>query len=192
MEEAWKYWVPQPILEDAVAKAPDSMRELKHLDPACGSGCLLVVASDLVVKLCHEEARHRGEVATNAETAEATQAENLHGVDIDPWATSHGAMIFRFSGSASPPEAKAFLSRTQTRPRDEKNSTAGGLRQHCGVTSSTHGTFDPERDVRRRGCPDRDFYDVTPDTAYGIKRNDNRSLHSGQKDHPSLDDKSIH
>jgi hypothetical protein len=38
LEDAWKYYVPQPISDDAVTSAPDSVRSLKILDPACGSG----------------------------------------------------------------------------------------------------------------------------------------------------------
>ncbi len=58
-ERRWAYYVPQPIPEDAVEHAPDSVRELKILDPAVGSGHFLVVAFDLLVALYREEARHR-------------------------------------------------------------------------------------------------------------------------------------
>ena len=61
-ERRWAYYVPQPIPDDAVEHAPESVRDLKILDPAVGSGHFLVVAFDLLVALYQEEARHRGEV----------------------------------------------------------------------------------------------------------------------------------
>ncbi len=61
MERRWAYYVPQPIPDDAVQHAPDSVRDLKILDPAVGSGHFLVVAFDLLVALYEEEARHRAE-----------------------------------------------------------------------------------------------------------------------------------
>ncbi|MBK7192722.1 MAG: hypothetical protein IPH80_09595 [Myxococcales bacterium] len=60
LEDRWKYWVPQPLPDDAVASAPVSVRDLKVLDPACGSGHFLVIAMDLLFALYQEEARHRG------------------------------------------------------------------------------------------------------------------------------------
>jgi hypothetical protein len=84
LEEHWKYYVPQPIPEDAVAKAPDSVRALKILDPACGSGHFLVIAFDLLAALYREEARHRGETLSEQEIAESILENNLFGVDIDP------------------------------------------------------------------------------------------------------------
>ncbi len=59
MERRWAYYVPQPIPDDAVEHAPDSVRDLKILDPAVGSGHFLVVAFDLLFALYEEEARHR-------------------------------------------------------------------------------------------------------------------------------------
>ena len=64
LEEHWKYYVPQPIPDDAVTHAPDSVRALKLLDPACGSGHFLVIAFDLLASLYREEARHRGQNIT--------------------------------------------------------------------------------------------------------------------------------
>jgi hypothetical protein len=60
MERRWAYYVPQPIPEDAVEQAPQTVRDLKLLDPAVGSGHFLVVAFDLLAALYREEARHRG------------------------------------------------------------------------------------------------------------------------------------
>ena len=52
------YYVSQPILDDAVEHAPDSVRDLKILDPAVGSGHFLVVAFKSLFALYLEEARH--------------------------------------------------------------------------------------------------------------------------------------
>jgi hypothetical protein len=83
LEEAWKYWVQQPLLPEAVAAAPESIRDLKLLDPACGSGHFLVVAFDLLAALYEEEARHRGERWEPERIAADIVERNLHGIDID-------------------------------------------------------------------------------------------------------------
>ncbi|MFO0598691.1 MAG: BREX-6 system adenine-specific DNA-methyltransferase PglX [Myxococcaceae bacterium] len=91
LEEAWKYYVPQPLPAAVVEAAPDSLRELKLLDPACGSGHFLVVAFDLLVELYREEARHRGETWGDRQIAEWILENNLHGIDIDPRAVQIAA-----------------------------------------------------------------------------------------------------
>src|SRR6185295_280107 len=62
-ERHWAYYIPQPIPDDAVTDAPESVRDLKILDPAVGSGHFLVVAIDLLVAIYREEARHRAVAA---------------------------------------------------------------------------------------------------------------------------------
>ncbi len=84
LEDCWKYYVPQPIPTDAVESAPDSIRAVKLLDPACGSGHFLVIAFDLLAALYREEARHRGDSMSDREIAESILENNLFGVDIDP------------------------------------------------------------------------------------------------------------
>ncbi|MBI5543785.1 MAG: BREX-6 system adenine-specific DNA-methyltransferase PglX [Deltaproteobacteria bacterium] len=91
LEEHWKYYVPQPIPNDAVATAPESVKTLKLLDPACGSGHFLVIAFDLLAALYREEARHRGETVSEKEIAESILGNNLHGIDIDPRAVQIAA-----------------------------------------------------------------------------------------------------
>lgn len=91
LEEAWKYYVPQPMPAAVVEQAPDSIRDLKLLDPACGSGHFLVVAFDLLVELYREEARHRGESWSDRQIAEWILENNLHGIDIDPRAVQIAA-----------------------------------------------------------------------------------------------------
>jgi hypothetical protein len=83
-EELWKYYVPQPIPENAVEKAPNSVREIKILDPACGSGHFLIIAFDLLLALYREEARHTGIQISDKEIAESILENNLFGIDIDP------------------------------------------------------------------------------------------------------------
>ncbi|KYF68124.1 BREX-6 system adenine-specific DNA-methyltransferase PglX [Sorangium cellulosum] len=91
LEEHWKYYVPQPIPDDAVEKAPESVRAIKILDPACGSGHFLVIAFDLLAALYREEARHLGTTVTDREIAESIVEKNLHGIDIDPRAVQIAA-----------------------------------------------------------------------------------------------------
>jgi hypothetical protein len=91
LEEHWKYFVPQPMPDDAVTSAPDSIRTLKLLDPACGSGHFLVIAFDLLAAMYREEARHRGETISEREIAGSILENNLHGIDIDPRAVQIAA-----------------------------------------------------------------------------------------------------
>jgi len=91
LESDWKYYVPQPIPDDAVGKAPSSIAEVKLLDPACGSGHFLVIAFGLLAAMYREESRHRNRAISDEEIAESILANNLHGVDIDPRATQIAA-----------------------------------------------------------------------------------------------------
>jgi len=94
-ESRWVYYVPRSIPEDAVERAAESVRELKLLDPAVGSGHFLVVAMDLLLALYREEARHRGEQGQDAwndvAIVEQIVANNLHGIDLDPRAVQIAA-----------------------------------------------------------------------------------------------------
>jgi len=54
LEDHWKYFIPQPLPEDAIEMAPTSVRSLKILDPACGSGHFLVIAFGLLTALYRE------------------------------------------------------------------------------------------------------------------------------------------
>ncbi len=94
-ERRCAYYVPQPIPDDAINHAPESVRDLKILDPAVGSGHFLVVAFDLLVPLYKEEARHRGETDderwSDVAIVECILEHNLHGVDLDPRAVQIAA-----------------------------------------------------------------------------------------------------
>ena len=82
LEDRWKYWVPR-TLPDPHANLPTSLRSMRLLDPACGSGHFLVTAFDLLVALYEEEARQRGESWTPEQIAIWILENNLHGIDID-------------------------------------------------------------------------------------------------------------
>jgi hypothetical protein len=70
---------------------PRSIRDVRLLDPACGSGHFLCGAFDLFVLMYREEARHRGQTISDKEIAESILTRNLHGVDIDPRAVQIAA-----------------------------------------------------------------------------------------------------
>jgi len=106
LEDHWKYYVPQPIPENAVAKAPDSIRDLKLLDPACGSGHFLVGAFTLLVPMYREEARHRGESWSDSDIAGSILSNNLHGVDIDPRAIQIAAVALYLKAKTLSPDAR--------------------------------------------------------------------------------------
>jgi hypothetical protein len=106
LEDAWKYYVPQPIPDDAAEKAPDSLRNVKLLDPACGSGHFLVSAFGLFVAMYREEAKHRGETLSDTEIAESILANNLHGVDIDPRAIQIAAAALYLKAKTLAPKAR--------------------------------------------------------------------------------------
>ena len=94
-EQRWAYYEPQPIPDDAVERATESVRDLKILDPAVGSGHFLVVAFDLLTALYREEARHRREEGepqwSERAIVERILEHNLHGVDLDPRAVQIAA-----------------------------------------------------------------------------------------------------
>lgn len=95
LEQLWAYYVPQVIPEDAIVEAPETVRELKILDPAVGSGHFLVVAFDLLFAMYNEESVHRGEGGMEAWSSksivEKILENNLHGIDLDPRAVQIAA-----------------------------------------------------------------------------------------------------
>ncbi|MGY1900769.1 BREX-6 system adenine-specific DNA-methyltransferase PglX [Nocardia gipuzkoensis] len=109
-ERRWAYYVPQPISEDAVAQAPETVRELKLLDPAVGSGHFLVVALDLLMGLYREEARHRGEVGqehwSDRAIVERVLSHNLHGIDLDSRAVQIAAAALWLKARQVAPDAR--------------------------------------------------------------------------------------
>ncbi len=110
MERRWAYYVPQPIPADAVENAPASVRDLKILDPAVGSGHFLVVAFDLLFALYKEEAKHRGEEGherwSDRAIVELILAHNLHGIDLDPRAVQIAAAALWLKARRTCPDAR--------------------------------------------------------------------------------------
>ncbi len=106
LESAWKYYVPQPLPDDAVAKALSSIADVRLLDPACGSGHFLVIAFGLFATMYEEEARHRGESWAPAHIAERIVAKNLHGIDIDARAIQIAAAGLWLKAKLYAPEAR--------------------------------------------------------------------------------------
>lgn len=108
-ERRWAYYVPQPIPEDAVEHAPSTVRDLRVLDPAVGSGHFLVVAFELLFALYQEEAQHRGEQGdarwSDAAIVERILEHNLHGIDLDPRAVQIAAAALWLQAQKRAPEA---------------------------------------------------------------------------------------
>ena len=109
-ERRWAYYVPQPLPDDAVEHALRSVRDLKILDPAVGSGHFLVVAFDLLFALYQEEARHRDEVGNDRWSDRAIVEQilgfNLHGIDLDPRAVQIAAAALWLKGRLTCPAAR--------------------------------------------------------------------------------------
>ena len=108
-ERRWAYYLPQEIPDDAVRHAPDTVRDLKVLDPAVGSGHFLVVALDLLTALFREEARQRGqqddEGWSDRAIMERILSHNLHGIDIDPRAIQMAAATLWLKARQIAPDA---------------------------------------------------------------------------------------
>lgn len=71
---------------------PDTAKELRILDPCCGSGHFLVTALDLMVKL-----RMREEGLSEVDAAEAVLRDNLFGLEIDQRSTQIAAFALAFA-----------------------------------------------------------------------------------------------
>ncbi len=106
LEKQWVYYVQQPISEEDVEHAPDSIRNLKMIDPACGSGHFLVIAMDLLFALYQEEAKHRKTKWSEKFIVESILSNNLHGLDIDPRAVQIAAAALMLKAKTLSKEAK--------------------------------------------------------------------------------------
>ncbi|MBA3538601.1 MAG: BREX-6 system adenine-specific DNA-methyltransferase PglX, partial [Deltaproteobacteria bacterium] len=115
LEDRWNYWVPQPMPDDAVIQAPASIRDLKLLDPACGSGHFLVIALPLLFHLYKEEAWLRGDAPSptaegtgewsHRRIVESILEHNLHGIDIEPKAVQIAAAALMLKARQLCPDA---------------------------------------------------------------------------------------
>lgn len=85
-EERWKFYVKQEIPQEVIDSAPNSLKEVKVLDPACGSGHFLVYAFDLLYAFYQEEAASTSlsNQLSVDEIVNNILSYNLHGIDIDP------------------------------------------------------------------------------------------------------------
>ncbi len=110
-ERWWAYYLPQPIPDDAVEHALESVRDLRILDPAVGSGHFLVVLFDLLLALYREEARHRGEESeerwSTRAIVERILEHNLHGIDLDPRAEQIAAAALWLKARQACPDAQS-------------------------------------------------------------------------------------
>lgn len=86
-EERWKFYVKQEIPQEVIDSAPNSLKEVKVLDPACGSGHFLVYAFDLLYAFYQEEAKFASTSSAKLSIDEIVNnilSYNIHGIDIDP------------------------------------------------------------------------------------------------------------
>jgi hypothetical protein len=109
-ERRWAYYLPQPIPDDAVEHALESIRDVKALDPAVGSGHFLVVLFGLLLALYREEAKHRGEEVeerwSTRAMVENILENNLHGIDLDSRAIQIAAAAIWLKAKQTCPEAE--------------------------------------------------------------------------------------
>ena len=109
-ERRWAYYVPQEIPNDAVEHVNESVRDLRILDPAVGSGHFLVVAFNLLAALYREEARHRGEEGqhqwSNQRIVEQILENNLYGIDLDARAVQIAAAALWLKAQQTCAEAR--------------------------------------------------------------------------------------
>ncbi|MDH5674429.1 MAG: BREX-6 system adenine-specific DNA-methyltransferase PglX [Myxococcales bacterium] len=153
-EEHWKYWVPQPMPADAAQHAPDSLRQLKLLDIAVGSGHFLVVALDLLFALYREEARHRGETGSepwsDRAIVESILEHNLHGIDIDPRAVQIAAAALmlkaqQLAPGAAPRVMNLVASQLRLANLAQDDAALVELREslwrQCGIPESATGAL---------------------------------------------------
>ncbi|HRE91034.1 MAG TPA: hypothetical protein PK095_18070, partial [Myxococcota bacterium] len=141
LERRWAYYVPQPIPDEAVQSAPDSLKDLRLIDPAVGSGHFLVVALDLLFGLAREEARHRRLVDDPAWSdralVEHILAHTLHGVDLDPRAVQIAAAALWLKARHLADEARPSASTSSRRTSSSRASRRMTRRSSSsGVRSS--------------------------------------------------------
>jgi hypothetical protein len=82
-ESEWMYFVPGlPSLTNEVV-VPDSIRDVKLLDPACGCGHFLLAAFEFIFAIYQKEADFLKENWSDCEIVESIFENNLFGVDLD-------------------------------------------------------------------------------------------------------------
>lgn len=88
---------------------PVRLEELRVLDPACGTGHLLVVAFDLLLSAYRARARAQGDPIDDVRFAETIVRENLFGLDIDAEAVRVCAAVLAAKVQRSAPGARLQL-----------------------------------------------------------------------------------
>lgn len=95
LPEQWPYYVRPPEGNPPVERAPQRVRDITLLDPACGGGHFLVRAFGLFAQLYAEEGIERPE-----DVPARILERNLHGIDIDLRAIQIAALGLYLKGCA--------------------------------------------------------------------------------------------
>ena len=106
-EERWKFYVKQEIPKEVIFSAPSTLKEVKILDPACGSGHFLVYAFDLLYAFYQEEAKFNNTKLKIDQIVNNILAYNLHGIDIDPRAVQLAAASLYLKAKEKSPNFQA-------------------------------------------------------------------------------------
>jgi len=103
-EDLWKFYTKQEIPGAVIDAAPDSIKGVTILDPACGSGHFLVYAFDLLYAFYKEENRLSEKNLSDAEIVDSIISDNLHGIDIDSRAVQLSAASLYIKAKEYGPE----------------------------------------------------------------------------------------
>lgn len=110
LERQWAYFLPTATDGEYTEQSPSTIRDLKILDPAVGSGHFLVIAFDLLFAMYVEEAQHRGEAElpkwSKQAIVERILSHNLSGIDIDPAAVQIAAATLWLKARSRCPEIR--------------------------------------------------------------------------------------
>jgi len=90
-----------PLEESLIEREAKDVRDIKILDPACGSGHMLFYAFDVLYEMYLEQ----GDVAEKYIPQEIL-ANNLYGIDIDPGAAQLAALALYVKAKSQEPEAE--------------------------------------------------------------------------------------
>jgi hypothetical protein len=139
-DEATKRWRPAA---GAFESWPREARELRVLDPCCGSGHFLVAAFDLLTRL-----REREEDLPRDRAALAVLEANIFGLELDPRCTQIAAFALAFAAwkrigrvRELPPLRIACSGLSIHGERDEWAKLAGDNALLRGALESLHATF---------------------------------------------------
>jgi hypothetical protein len=83
LERFWCYFVEPTTCSLKNENTPDSIRQIKILDPACGTGHFLLIIMEYLIALYQEEALHRNECWALQDILQQIITTNLYGIDID-------------------------------------------------------------------------------------------------------------